>query len=612
MLPRRRRAVLPSLGDSIGTPASSAAGQSTPSSGNVSGTTPVRAAAVTPAAPAQSTPSSQRAPAPTPRNPASGTPSTRVDPPSGTNTATVSRSRDGTTAPAPAARRDNVPAPAPRTSAQDNLNVPSAGAASSSRLANSMNRMHISGRSTPPGFQVDHRSRDQRPSATRCIFRRYLQTKTAPRAGPFTTDAQSSRIFLPGKNDFSVLPGSMTAATPFLRTVYSATGGPTQFATMYVEAEDYLRARIRLSLAHEMLVLDQMENKRGVPSTEDNLPGVDDLVWECLRRNQVQPTSVNMLMMPGAQKSAETGKSVDKFLESLKNWTPEYWLMIPGPAQPKSTQPHLQDLLQQPPGPPAAQTQPPAPQPQSQSRQQHVTRRQQQLLAPADPPIPSHQHQHTTLLMSSPLGRNASLVAHKLNQQISWIYLTKSERGDITLGFSLIDPRAPVPPVTEPSGPGFVPGSGPIPGPVAVVPAAVAVSAPVPAPGRGQPNRSKAGTGAGQQTPAAQTPAQTPAQAQAQAGSEEAHFHAHWQAQAQAQAQQSQGAQTQTDSHGQQQTQSRRAASPSAGGRPGVKPGARSSEHKVESVTDGRPWGAEYHVPKVMVKGLRGCGCLVV
>jgi len=147
-------------------------------------------------------------------------------------------------------------------------------------------------------------------------FRRYIQVENFPR-NAYTTAANSDR-FVP-----SVEAGHFkkkAAYTSLMNTVYGA-AAPTAFAGFSVEAEDYLRARIGISSGHEVVVLDNLENRH---AGEPGYRKMKDLVSHALTRVGVRGSDVNLIVIPNIDNAVT--RTAIRTLQRDEGWETGTWI----------------------------------------------------------------------------------------------------------------------------------------------------------------------------------------------------------------------------------------------------------------------------------------------
>ncbi|KAG7285066.1 hypothetical protein NEMBOFW57_009686 [Staphylotrichum longicolle] len=150
-------------------------------------------------------------------------------------------------------------------------------------------------------------------------FRRYIQVENIPRSA-YTTDPKTDR-FVPKAENFTKRPNFAS----LMKTVYGSTAAPTDFAGFSVEAETYLRARINISINHEVLVLDSLQNMH---AGEDGYFKTKDLVAHALSRVGVSNSEVNLIVIPNID-NENTRKAI-KALQVADSWEPGTWINAKG------------------------------------------------------------------------------------------------------------------------------------------------------------------------------------------------------------------------------------------------------------------------------------------
>ncbi|KAK4038356.1 hypothetical protein C8A01DRAFT_17574 [Parachaetomium inaequale] len=225
-------------------------------------------------------------------------------------------------------------------------------------------------------------------SRPRSPFQRYIQVTTQPR-NAFTTPPQPIQV--PTEAHFQAKPGYAS----LMKTVYGDRPAPTHFASMYIEGEDYLRAKVTLSMAHEVLMLDNLGNRHaGRTAGQQGYLKLKDLIAHCLTVTGVNPANINLIVIPNIDNT--NTKDVIKAYQKSEGWEPGTWL-FPTPA-------------------------------------------------------------HRVPLLETELGRTASSVARRLGKAIGALYVGQMS-GQPVIAFALAGSRPPTPVTypPRPAGPGRPP-----------------------------------------------------------------------------------------------------------------------------------------------------------
>lgn len=111
------------------------------------------------------------------------------------------------------------------------------------------------------------------------------------------------------------------AYNPLLATVYGQTSSPTLFASLYIEGEDYLRARITISKAHEVLILDTLKNAR---AGDKRFFKLKHLVSRSLSASRVNPANINLIVIQNIDN--RNTKDLIRQYQKAEGWEPGTWL----------------------------------------------------------------------------------------------------------------------------------------------------------------------------------------------------------------------------------------------------------------------------------------------
>ncbi|KAL2129039.1 hypothetical protein VTI74DRAFT_8313 [Chaetomium olivicolor] len=144
-----------------------------------------------------------------------------------------------------------------------------------------------------------------RPSSSRGTgFTRYLQVSSAP-SRPFAPIPAGQAPYVPTVQQYT----ENRRYRDLMTRVYKE-NAPTHFANMYLEGETYLRAKVSTSLAHEVLVLDNIYNGQ---ARQPNRLKTKHLVAQCLATSRINPADVNFILIPNID-NANTKTAINAYL----------------------------------------------------------------------------------------------------------------------------------------------------------------------------------------------------------------------------------------------------------------------------------------------------------
>lgn len=106
-----------------------------------------------------------------------------------------------------------------------------------------------------------------------------------------------------------------------MATVYGKTHSPAEFASLYLEGEDYLRARITISKAHEVLILDNLKNTR---AGDGRYLKVKHLIANSLAISGVRADNINLLVIQNID-NRNTRELIRQY-QALEGWESGTWL----------------------------------------------------------------------------------------------------------------------------------------------------------------------------------------------------------------------------------------------------------------------------------------------
>ncbi|KAH6623408.1 hypothetical protein F5144DRAFT_496097 [Chaetomium tenue] len=147
-------------------------------------------------------------------------------------------------------------------------------------------------------------------------FQRFLQVDAtnAPNRS-FTT--LPGLPFVPSESSYT----QKSKYKSLMATVYGKTHSPAEFASLYLEGEDYLRARITISKAHEVLILDNLKNAR---AGDKKYLKVKHLIANSLAISGVRATNINLLVIQNIDN--RNTKDLIRQYQASEGWEPGTWL----------------------------------------------------------------------------------------------------------------------------------------------------------------------------------------------------------------------------------------------------------------------------------------------